>query len=374
MIYIIKKIINIFSYLFPVQKNKILFQSGRSKIDCSPYAVYKYIKDNCPQNFKCVWLVEKGVDVSMLNKGDYCYYKTIKGIIHQATSKYWIRSQSLGGFVCKKKNQIYIQMWHGAGALKKSGYDCLKKKDRPTEEVHHVKEWDYLIATDKENKKAMISSTNYKGKTIVLGNADSDFLVNYTKKDKNVILKKLKLTSNEKGIILYAPTFRDNELNDISNVTLPIDILKNIDNYIILLRLHPLMNEKIKNLKLPNNFINVGNYPNINDLYIIADILITDYSSIIFPYAILNKKLIFYPYDIKEYVKIRGNFYLKYETLPGPICYNEKELFNTIKNIDNLWPKYVKKLNEFNERYNKLNDGKVCERFVDKLKNGKFIK
>ena len=181
MRYIVEKIINLFAKLLPIQENKILFQSGRNKVDCNPYAIYKYIKENCSNDYRCIWLVEKNTDISMLDKKDFYYYKTILGLYHQITAKYWIRSQSLGGIIKKKKNQIYIQTWHGAGELKKSGYDCMAKKDRPNEELEHVREWDYLVATDEDNKKAMLSSTNYKGKTIVLGSADSDFIINHTK-------------------------------------------------------------------------------------------------------------------------------------------------------------------------------------------------
>jgi len=370
---IVEKIINLIAKMFPIKKDKILFQSGRNKVDCNPYAIYKYIKENCSNDFRCVWLVEKGTDVSMLEKGDFYFYKTILGIYHQITAKYWIRSQSLGGIIKKKKNQIYIQTWHGGGAFKKSGYDCLPESKRPTEPMEHVKEWDVLIATDEENKRAMISSTNYNKKTIVMGSADTDMIANATDKDKEKILKKLNLLNNKKKIILYAPTFRDDDLNkDIKEIKLPIEQLEKLEDYVILIRLHPLMNNKISKLKLPHNFINVGNYPNIQDLFLIADILITDYSSIIFPFSLLNKSIVLYPYDIENYIKLRGGFDLDYEKLPFPICYKEDDLLITIKNIKKENSKYKKDLIAFNKKYNYLNDGHVSERFITELKKGNF--
>jgi len=109
-------------------------------------------------------------------------------------------------------------------------------------------------------------------------------------------------------------------------------------------------------------------------LFLITDILITDYSSIIFPFMLLNKDLILYPYDMKSYVKTRGGFYLNYEDLPGPICYKEEELLKTIEIIESIKLKYKKKKQDFNLKYNKLNNGNVCKKIVEELKKGTFEK
>ena len=371
---IIEVIVNSVAKLFNVKENKILFQSGRSKVDCNPYAVYKYIKENCHDDFECVWLVERETDVSMLEKGDYFYYKTVKGFLAMVTSKYWIRSQSLGGIIKKKKNQVYIQMWHGAGNFKKCGYDCMSEEERPTETMEHAREWDYLIATDDLNKDVMVSSVAFKKNCVVLGNADTDLIVNADSNYIENVRKKVGLMTNKKKVIMYAPTFRDTDLDkDGDSLNIPIMKLDELKDYIVLLRFHPLISKKIENIKLPDNFINVGWYPNILDLYLVTDILITDYSSIIFPYMILEKCLILYPYDFDDYVKLRGGFYLDYKNdLPASIVYNEDDLVKTINNIDNFMNKYKNKIKQFNKKYNSLNDGHVCERFVEKLKNGDF--
>lgn len=374
---IICMILNFIAKGFKVNKRKILFQSGRSKVDCHPYAVYRYIKNNCPNDYICIWLVERETDVSMLEKGDYCYYRTFKAFIAMVTSKYWIRSQSLGGPIKKKKNQVYIQMWHGAGDLKKCGYDCLPEEERPTEVIEHAREWDYLVATDVGNRDSMITSTGFKKDVIMIGSSDSDILINANKKYVDNVRKKLNISGKKnKKVIMYAPTFRDFDLEDgDSKISLPVMSLGNLDDYIVLLRLHPLVSKRIENMQLPSNFINVGWYPNVIDLYLVTDILITDYSSVVFPFSLLKRNLILYPYDMERYIELRGGFYLDYEgDLPGPIVYTEEDLVNTILNIEKLSKKYVKKLERFNKKYNCLNDGHVCERFVKELKAGTFDK
>lgn len=368
----IKSLINFFFYIFPVKNNKIMFECGRNRVDDNPLAIYRYIKNNCPKDFIVKFMVKKGTNIDNLDFKDVCYYRTFSGLYNLATSKYWIRSQSLGSVIKKKTNQIYIQMWHGPGGFKRMGNDITGE----TKIVDHAKDWDCLISTDEFNKKIMCSSTGISPKIVeVLGSASSDILVNYDEKYFHSIKKKLKIDFTNKKIILYAPTFRDDELNNLS-IDLKFISLAKLKDYIFLIRLHPLMGDRLKNVNLPNNFINVCNYPDITDLMIISDALITDYSGgVLFHYTILKRPVIFYPYDIDKYSKDRG-FYFDYSTfVPGPIVYNEKELFNLFNNSKNIFNKSnIDKIKKFSKKYNKLNDGKVCCRFVNLLKKKYFDK
>lgn len=365
---IVSFIINLFFSLFPVNKNKIVFQSGRNKIDSNPYAIYKYIKGQKEYNYKCIWLIEKNTDTSLVDKKDCFYYKSLVGLFHLATAKYWIRSQSIGSIVKKRKNQIYVQTWHGAGALKKCEYDCTNIPFDKRTPMEHTLDWDYLVTTDKKNDVVMRNCLGYTKETLLLGNAVTDLLIN---SDMNLdnLYKMYNITPNKK-IILYAPTFRDYELECDSNIgsSLLNRLKLPSDDYVLLLRLHPLVCNKISNMKLPKNFINVGDYPIIEHLMLISDVLITDYSSIVFEYALLNRPIIFYPYDYDKYVEERGGFYIDYNTLPGSICHNSEDIKEALKDINSYNLKYKNNIKSFNKEFNYLNDGHVCERFVEVLK------
>lgn len=372
---VVSIVINWFFSFFKVKEKKIIFESGRNLIDGNVKAVYDYMIENNIDQFKIVWLVNKKCDISMLRQGDYAYYKTFRGLYHQATAKYWIRSQSIGSILKKRKNQVYIQLWHGNGVLKKMGYDVTSAKERPV--VDHVREWDYYIANAKYDAKVIRSSTGYDKEIKVLGMACVDnVLKNANNKNfKKEVLKKIGIESKvkDKKIILYAPTFRDFDL-DKETIDVPIDHLANLKNYIILVRLHPLVRDKI-NLNLFNhdNIINVCDYPDSSELLPVADILITDYSSIIHEFSPLKKPSIFYAYDYDKYVKLRGGFDLDYKKeLPGPICYNEKELIQTLEDIDKIEKEYKPNLEAFNKKYNYLSDGNASKRFVDNLIEGNF--
>lgn len=374
MVKFLSCIINIFLKVFKVKKNKIVFEAGRDLVDGNTKAVYDYIKQN-PNLFDVVWIVTKNTDVKELDPKDYVYYRTFKSFYHLATAHYLIRSQSIGGIYKKKKNQIYIQLWHGNGAMKHMGYDSTNSEYRP--EVEHVSKWDYYIANDELDAEHIITSTGYKGKVDILGMACFDITLRLSKdkKFKEKVLKEIGIDDicKNKKIVLYAPTFRDYELNG-DKINVPIEKLSKLKDCIILLRLHPLVRKQINtDIFKHKNIINACNYPDASDLLAICDVLITDYSSIFYQYSPLNRPIIFYPYDFEEYKKLRGGFYLNYEEdLPGAICYNENELYEALLDIEKTHKDYCNKQKKFNSKYNYLADGNASKRFVEKLKNGEY--
>lgn len=373
------KIKNIISFflnklfaIFPIVPNKIVFESGRDLIDGNAKAIYNYIKKNDINNYRTIWLVTKSTDVSDIDTNDYAYYKTLKGLYHLSTAKYLLKNQSIGEIITKKKGQIYIQLFHGNGVMKKQGYDVNEAIERPV--VSHAKEWDYYIANDENDEKTIRSATGYNGKIEILGMAAVDTVINNCKDEqkKQNVLKHLNINNSKKNI-LYAPTFRDYDL-DKNIINIPIKELSKLKDYNIIIRLHPLVRTKVdKSLFNLDNFINGCNYPDVSDILAITDILITDYSSVFYEYMPKNSPIIFYPYDYDKYVALRGGFYVDYKKeLPGPICYTEKELLNVIKKIDEIHPQYIEKRRKFNKKYNNLSDGKASERLVNNLINNKF--
>lgn len=365
-------LLNFFFKLIPVKNNQILFQCGRGMLDESPKAIYDYIKQQKTQKYKLIWIIDKDTVNSEIPKNEYCYSKTLKSFFVLASSKYWIRSQSIGSHLKKKNTQIYIQTWHGHGTLKKMGNDKTGKK----EQLSHTKEWDYLICESDPCKKIMLSSTGYTGKTCVIGYPSTDIIINKhdDKKYLNTIRKKLNIDNNKK-IILYAPTYRDWFLNE-KKVTLPISKLKKLTSeYNILIRIHPLVRKKLeKDFLEKNHFIDCNDYPNMEDLLLVSDLLITDYSGTFSEYALLKKPTIFYAFDYERYSSENG-FYLNYEKdLPGIIVHTEEELYNAIKEKSYDKKIYKEKLQSYNKKFNNLNDGKVAERFYKMLVNGEFEK
>ena len=132
------------------------------------------------------------------------------------------------------------------------------------------------------------------------------------------------------------------------------------DDFIILFRAHYFVANKFDFEKYAGFIYDVSDYDEINDLYVVSDMLITDYSSVFFDYAILRRPIIFFMYDLEAYRDDVRGFYISLDELPGPIIQDEDELAEAIRNAagGELDSRYA----AFNETYNYLDDGHACER------------
>ena len=135
------------------------------------------------------------------------------------------------------------------------------------------------------------------------------------------------------------------------------------------MRLHYLVSNVIDVSQFKNFVYDVSDYEDINELYVIADMLITDYSSVFFDYANLKRPILFYMYDLDEYKNNIRDFYIDLNDLPGPIVENEKDLIKDIRNIDNIFIEYKENYKKLNEKYNYLDCGKVTEKIVKECIN-----
>lgn len=386
----LSKILYLKYYLLnKIDDKLILFESfgGRSYSD-SPKAIYLELLNNSKYNdYKFIWLFNdsskykylENKRTKVVKKGSSEYYKCY------ARAKYWIVNSIVKESIIKKKNQIYVQCWHGT-PLKKIRCDITVNgsamntvsENRKRNDID-AKRFDYLLSPSKFATEKFISAFNLKKlnkENIIIekGYPRNDYLINHGEVNIKKIKAKLNIPKNKK-IILYAPTFRDNEydykMGYIYKINVNFDELKTklSNDYIILFRAHYFVANSFDFDKYNNFVYDVSTYDDINELYIISDILITDYSSVFFDYAILKRPIIYYMYDKEMYKNNLRDFYININTLPGPIVYNEKELIETIINI--LPFEVDNKYKQFNRKYNYLDDGNSSKRVVEVVFNEK---
>jgi len=262
---------------------------------------------------------------------------------------------------------IVVQLWHAPGAFKKFGGSVDFKSRKILEKVS--KNTDYLIVSssniqDYYSEAFQIPKT--KIKPLGLPRADYYFENHDIDDLKSKFFEKYDL-SGDKKIVLYAPTFRDEE--KYNNVFNYLDLEKFNeslgDEYILALRLHP----KIKKfysgeISSKGKYIDCSDYSSEQELLLISDILITDYSSIMIEFALLNKPIIFFTYDFESYLTEERGFYFDFKsTVPGPVVYDSNQLIDVIKSNsfdENKISEFVK--TQFNEM-----DGQSSKRVVDYL-------
>lgn len=306
------------------------------------------------------------------------FIECIKMYINFARAKYIVLDdyyRQLYGLKFKSKAQV-IQVWHACGAFKKFGFSAIGKEDGNTLEFEKNAHSHYTkVITSSENIIDEYSEAFNisKDKVLPLGVPRTDYLFN--KEYINSTIENLKKEYENiegKKVILYAPTFRGG-LKERQSFKLkldPIKILKEIgEDYIIMLKLHPSVKNGLKNVVIPDylkdRVINVESSKDINDLIILSDIVITDYSSVIFEAAILNKKIIMYAYDKEEYLGER-DFYYDYDNfVPGIITKSNEEIIDVINNekFDS------EKVKNFKEKFFDHSDGQATKRFVETIFN-----
>ncbi len=371
-----------------VDEKMIIFESFfAKKYACSPKAIYEYMSNNSEyDDYKFVWAFRNPNDMKELfrdKKVILLKYDSKKYYRYYAKAKYWVTNTRLPECIIKKNNQVYIQCWHGT-PLKRLGYDIKVKGNNALSSNKAVrkqynrdaKRYTYMLSPSKFSTEKFISAFNLENlgkKDIIVekGYPRNDELFKYNDEYIKKVKEELGIPLNKK-LILYAPTWRDNQHQ--VGVGYTFDIKFNLnklkekfgDEYVVLMRLHYLVADRLNlNGKYPGFAYDVSKYNNVNDLYIISDILITDYSSVFFDYANLKRPILFYMYDLDTYKNNTRDFYIELEELPGPIITKEKELFKNIENIEQVRKQYEEKYKKFNDKFNYLDDENSSKRVVE---------
>lgn len=294
----------------------------------------------------------------------------LKGIYHLATARYvFVDNYHVVLAACNFRAPVKCtQVWHANGAVKYFGCRDKTIKNRP-DSAHkrfgEVYSRFHHIAVS-SNEMAYIFGEAFgadDSSILKTGVPRTDFFYN-TKAVEEAAGETLMALPETKGkkILLYAPTFRDDEF-DVKNIHLDIDTMKKqlSSDYHLLLKLHPAV--KLTGFKNDEFVTDVSGGFDINSLLAAADILITDYSSIPFEFSILKKPMIFFPYDLKEYEKSRGLWFNYQSYMPGPIAFSTEEIINTVKN-NNF---DMQKIKAFNNQWNKYSDGHSAARLVEHI-------
>lgn len=373
----------IFSFVgkFPAKKNLIVFESfiGKQYSD-NPRAIYEYLKENYT-NLEMYWSVDKKFISNFDNKGlKIVKQKSIKWLFVMARAKYWVFNTRLPLWIPKPNHTIYLQTWHGT-PLKKLATDMEEVRMPGTNTIKYKKNfvteanrWDYLISPNAYSTEIFARAFQYEGIMIETGYPRNDILINLNNENEITKTKeKLNIPLNKK-IILYAPTWRDNQFYGKGKYKFDLELDLNLlkeklnDDYIIILRLHYLIAENLDLAGFEGFVYNFSNYADIRELYLMSDILITDYSSVFFDYANLKRPMIFFVYDIEDYRDNLRGFYFDFEKYaPGPLVKTTDEIIDFIHDIDNNGFYPSQNIIDFYNKFCYLEDGNATKRVVDEV-------
>ncbi|GAA5428121.1 CDP-glycerol glycerophosphotransferase family protein [Lactococcus lactis] len=357
----------------------VIFASfnGKAYSD-NPRYLFEYLRDHeefASYHFVWAFKVKRSVNRAKVVKfNSFSYYYLL------SKAKYWVFNSKMAPYYHKKGEQVYLQTWHGT-PLKRLGHDILDNgityyRSRLSyqqmlrsydEDSRH---WDYLISPNPFSSQAFTSAFNLdKEKLLEVGYPRVDCLVNVDS-SKCMELKQRYGLPIDKKVVLYAPTWRDDSFGIKGyRFELAVDFYKWKnhlgDDTVILFKPHYLISNVYQ---VPNDLSDfvylMAASADINDAYLMSDVLITDYSSVFFDYANLNRPIYFYMYDFEQYEQELRGFYLKVpDDLPNDVIRTEKELLRRLK--EGVFD--YERLRTFNQVFNSWNDGDVSSKVAKRI-------
>lgn len=356
---------NLLVHIFKCEEKRILLASNtKSSLHGNLLYIYDELK-NYDYDIKIL------LDEGGLKKIKY----RIKLLYYVATSKYILIDDFFPVmYVLKiRKGTKFIQVWHALGAYKKVGYSRTDIGNKNS--ITHKNYTDTIVSSDEVIENYAEAFGISRDRVHALGIPRTDLFFNQEEMDnvKKEVYKKYHFLKG-KRVILFAPTFRGKGRKSAHYPEEYINldmIYKKLDkDDIFILKLHPFTKNKLEiREEYKDKIIDLHDYCDINDLLLITDLLITDYSSVIFEYAFLEKPIIFYVPDLDEYDGSRSFYYDYEDYMYGTVAKNCEQLVEFIanKNVDINTNKLIK----FKERFLNRCDGNSSKRFVDEIILGK---
>ena len=353
---------------------KIVFNNFLGKgYGCNPkYIAEEILRQNLP--YDLVWLV-RDLNEPMPEKIRKVLWGGVDSLYEIATAKVIVSNvKNLLPYPHKKQGQYFIMTWHGGGGFKKVEQDAEKTLSPAyvRETKINSKITDLMLAGCQEQLEEMRRAFWYDGEILKCGVPRNDLFFRRNGEFVARIRKNLNVPDGNK-IIMFAPTFRNNPavLADVykfdASKLLKVMRKKFGGAWTLFIRLHP----NISQINPKNffgdaeNFIDVTNYPDMQELTMVADVLISDYSGVIYDFMISRKPVFIYAKDFETYPKERG-FKQLYFDLPYKVNRTEAELFNCIKTFD--FQKLEPAIKKFTETIQPFDTGHASEEVVKRIK------
>ncbi|SDR09597.1 CDP-glycerol glycerophosphotransferase family protein [Arthrobacter crystallopoietes] len=362
----------------PMDENLLVFESGLGKqyADSPRYIYEELLKRNDPRTKIWIYggkLPHEDANTRVVKRLSPEYYWYL------GKAKYWVNNQNFPHYIRRRKDAIMVQTWHGT-PLKRMLHDLAEVHGRDEDYLRRVsnavRQWSVLLSPSPYATEVFRSAFRYDGKVLEEGYPRNDVLaaVGQNSGLSEQVRRKLGIPEN-KRVVLYAPTFRDSDSSGAGKFSfeLPFDLERFHKRFgadtVLLLRMHVLVSNRIQIPEsVRDTVLDVSGYPEIQELYLASDILVTDYSSVFFDFSLLRRPIIFYAYDLELYRDTLRGFYLDYSTdLPGPVVESEESLYQAIDATSHPDPEREAKHESFVAKFAPKDDGHAAERVVDQL-------
>jgi CDP-glycerol glycerophosphotransferase len=273
----------------------------------------------------------------------------------------------------KRPGSTYLQTWHGT-PLKRIHWDVLWAPEGRLDRLQRdVDQWDHLISPNAVSTERLRGAFRFEGDLIETGYPRNDVL---NAPDREVVRARVRANlgiPEGKTAVLYTPTWRDDVVfaEDGADFVLDLDLDRFEerlgDDHVLLLRLHYMLTGRLA-ASAHSSVIDVSLHPEVSDLYLAADAMVTDYSSTMFDFAVTGKPMLFFTYDLDDYRDRQRGFYFDFvPEAPGPLLETSDELFDAVRDLDAVAAAHAERYARFQQRYCHLEDGHATERVLDRV-------
>ncbi|HEX8488884.1 MAG TPA: CDP-glycerol glycerophosphotransferase family protein [Propionibacteriaceae bacterium] len=265
----------------------------------------------------------------------------------------------------------YLQTWHGTplkrihrSAVFQPGDDIMADLDTD------IARWDYLITPSRAGTQLLRSAFGYSGPVLETGYPRNDALQAPDAGQRRARLRRELGISDDTTVVLYAPTYRDDDVA-VPDAPLGLDLPALTEqlggHFVVLLRLHYYLKHR-PSWPAAGQVRDLSTYPDVTDLYLAADVLVTDYSSALFDFAVTGKPIVLYAYDLEHYRdRLRGFTFDLQAEAPGPVLTDQASLTAALLDLPGTERAYADRYAAFRERYCHLEDGHATDRVIEHL-------
>ncbi|GHE42814.1 hypothetical protein GCM10017673_51320 [Streptosporangium violaceochromogenes] len=356
-------------------RDLVVFESWRGRqYSDSPRAVYEELRRRGDDR-ECVWVSADGQvrppgDARIVLRGSRAHYEAL------AHAGHVVSNDNAPEWFVKREGQVYVQTWHGT-PLKRiahdipairfnNGADYLRRFSR------EVAKWDLLLSPNSFSTPILSRAFRYDGAVLQCGYPRNDRLHRPQGREDAARVRRALGVPADRRIVLYAPTWRDDRgmPGGRYQPDLRLDFGRARralgDDCVFLFRGHLHTARAPRPDGADRTFLDVTAYPDVTDLLLVADVLVTDYSSIMFDYAGTGRPILLFTYDLEHYRERLRGFYLDLaEHAPGPLLGTSDEVIDALADLEGVAAAHAAAHRAFKDRFCHLDDGNAAARVVD---------
>ncbi len=371
-------VFNRFLIRLPVRPGTVVFEShlGAQYSDNPKYIHRALRASGAP--YRAIWSYDDSrrgfpADAELVRRGSWAYYRAL------ARAEFWVDNQGFPDGLKKRRQTTYIQTWHGS-AFKRMGFDEPSVKQAPLHEhrrLHRmIGRFDHFVVRSEHDVRTLMRGLGVTAEPLRVGYPRNDPLV--TGGDPNELAelrRRLGLGGDDRTVVLYAPTFRTDEKGrPARRFEIPFDLARFAEElggtHVLLVRAHYLSTAVIPP-GLRGTVIDVGDEHDVTTLMLLADALVTDYSSVMFDYALLDRPMVFYTPDEEEYVsRSRGAYFDLAEHAPGPVVREEDGLLAALGDLEAVRRDHAERRRRFVENFGEYDTGTAAKAIVERFFTG----